>query len=94
MLKPYTNAMLIPQKAVFEIMDKNYVYIINKEGKLEQRLIKIEAEIPHLFIISEGLKDDDRILIEGLRKVQSGEEVKIDLKSPEKVRSELELYTE
>ncbi len=94
MLKPYHNAMLIPQKAVFEIMDKNYVYIINKEGKLEQRLIKIEAEIPHLFIVNEGLQDDDKILIEGLRKVHAGEEVHIDLKSPEKVRSELELYTE
>ena len=94
MLKPYKNAMLIPQKAVFEIMDKNYVYIVNKEGKLEQRLIKIEADIPHLFIVTEGLKDDDKILLEGLRKVHSGEEVKIDLRPPEKVRSELELYTE
>ena len=94
MLKPYKNALLIPQKAVFEIMDKNYVYIINKEGKLEQRLIKIEAEIPHLFIIKEGLQDDDKVLIEGLRKVHSGEEVKIDLKPAQVVRSELELYTE
>ena len=94
MLKPYKNAMLIPQKAVFEIMDKNYVYIINNEGKLEQRLIKIEADIPHMFIVNEGLKDDDKILLEGLRKVHSGEEVKIDLKPAEKVRSELKLYTE
>jgi membrane fusion protein (multidrug efflux system) len=94
MAKPYKNAMLIPQKAVFEIMDKSYVYVINKEGKLEQRMVKIEADIPHLFIIKEGLQDDDKILIEGLRKVHSGEEVKIDLRPPEKVRSELELYTE
>lgn len=94
MVKPYKNAMLIPQKAVFEIMDKNYVYVINKEGKLEQRMVKIEADIPHLFIIKAGLQDDDRILIEGLRKVHSGEDVQIDLRPPEKVRSELELYTE
>ncbi|MDD5578465.1 MAG: efflux RND transporter periplasmic adaptor subunit [Methylobacter sp.] len=94
MSKPYKNALLIPQKAVFEVMDKSYVYIVNKEGKLEQRLIKIETDLPHLFIVKEGLKDDDKILLEGLRKVHSGEEVKIDLKPPEKVRSELELYTE
>lgn len=94
MLKPYKNALLIPQKAVFEVMDKSYVYIVNKEGKLEQRLIKIEVDLPHLFIVKEGLKDDDKILLEGLRKVHSGEEVQIDLKPPEKVRSELELYTE
>ncbi|MCK9394956.1 MAG: efflux RND transporter periplasmic adaptor subunit [Methylobacter sp.] len=94
MNKPYKNAQLIPQKAVFEIMDKNYVYVINKEGKLEQRMVKVEADIPHLFIIKEGLQDDDKILLEGLRKVHSGEEVQIDLRPPEKVRSELELYTE
>ncbi|MDD5463336.1 MAG: efflux RND transporter periplasmic adaptor subunit [Methylococcales bacterium] len=94
MEKPYKNALLIPQKATFEVMDKTYVYVVNKEGKLEQRLIKIEADLPHLFIIKEGLKDDDKILLEGLRKVHSGEEVQIDLKPPEKVRSELELYTE
>ncbi len=94
MAKPYKNALLIPQEAVFEIMDKNYVYIINKEGKLEQRLIKIEADIPKLFIVKEGLQDDDKILIEGLRKVHPGEKVEIDLRPPEKVRSELELYTE
>ncbi|WP_404358484.1 efflux RND transporter periplasmic adaptor subunit [Methylotuvimicrobium sp. KM1] len=94
MEKPYKNALLIPQKAVFEIMDKNYVYVINKDGKLEQRLIEIEANIPHLFIIKEGLRSDDKILLEGLRKVHAGEEVKTDLKPPEKVRSELDLYTE
>ena len=94
MVKPYKIAMLIPQKETFQIMDKNYVYVINKDSKLEQRLVSIEVELPHLFIIKDGLKDDDKILLEGLRKVHTGEEVKIDLRPPEKVRSELELYTE
>lgn len=94
MANPYPNAMLIPQKATFEIMDKTYVYIVNAEGKLEQRLIKIEADLPHLFIVKDGLKDDDKVLLEGLRKVHSGQEVEIDLRPPEKVISELELYTE
>jgi len=94
MAKPYKNALLIPQKAVFEIMDKTYVYVLNKENKLEQKLIKIEADLPHLFIVKEGLSEGDVILLEGLRKVHSGEEVRIDLRPPEKVRSELELYTE
>lgn len=94
MTKTYKNALLIPQKAVFEIMDKTYVYVINKEEKLEQRLVKIEADVPQLFIIKDGLNDDDRILLEGLRKVHPGETVNIDFKPPEKVRSELHLYTE
>lgn len=94
MEKPYPNAMLIPQKATFEILDKTYVYVINPEGKLEQRLINIEATLPHLFIVKDGLKDDDRVLLEGLRKVHPGQAVEIDLMSAEKVLAELDLYTE
>ena len=94
MAKPYKNALIIPQKAVFEVMDKTYVYVVNNEDKLEQRLIKIEADLPHMSIVKDGLKDDDKVLLEGLRKVHPGQEVKIDLRPPEKVRSELELYTE
>ncbi len=92
--KVYENALVIPQIATFEIMDKTYVYLIDPNGKLEQRHITIEAAIPHLFIIKEGLNDDDRILVEGLRKVHSGEKVEINLQPPQTLRQELELYTE
>ncbi len=94
MEKLYPNAMLIPQKATFEILDKTYVYVVNPEGKLEQRLINIEATVPHLFIVKDGLKDDDKVLLEGLRKVHPGQAVEIALRSPEKVVTELDLYTE
>ncbi len=94
MANPYKNALLIPQIATFEILDKTFVYVINKEEKLEQRLVTIEAELPHLFIIKEGLKDDDKILIDGLGKVHSGQKIEINLRPPEKVRSELNLLTE
>lgn len=94
MIKPYRNAMLIPQKATFEILDKTYVYVIGAENKLEQRMISVEAELPHLFIVKEGLKDGEKILVDGLRKVHSGQQVEIDLRPPEEVRSELDLYTE
>ncbi|MFA5984353.1 MAG: efflux RND transporter periplasmic adaptor subunit [Methylococcaceae bacterium] len=94
MAKPYKNALLIPQKATYEILDKTYVYVVNKDNKLEQRLIKIETDLPHWFIVKEGLKDDDKILLDGLRKVHAGEVVEAEVKAPEQVRSELELYTE
>src|SRR5690606_24591809 len=61
---PYPNAMLIPQKATFEVLDKTYVYVVSKANKLEQRLITVAAEQPHVFIVKAGLKDDDRILLE------------------------------
>lgn len=91
---PYPNAMLIPQKATFEILDKTYVYVVNKDNTLEQRLITIAAEQPHLFIVKSGLKDNERILIEGLRKVQNGQTIAVNYQPPEQVFSHLDLYAE
>lgn len=91
---PYKNALIIPQKATFEILDKTYVYVVNKDNKLEQRLITVAAELPHVFIVKSGLKEDDKVLLEGLRKVHNGQKIEIDFKQPEQVISQLELHAE
>jgi membrane fusion protein (multidrug efflux system) len=91
---PHKNALLIPQKATFEVLDKIYVFVINQEDKIEQRLIKVETEIPNYFLISDGLQDGDRLLIEGLRKVQPGEHVAIHMLSTDELRSNLQLRAE
>ena len=91
---PYKNALIIPQKVTFEILDKMYVYVVTKENKLEQRLITVAAELPHVFIVNSGLKDTDRVLLDGLRKVHNGQTIAVDFKSPEKVLSQLDLYAE
>jgi membrane fusion protein, multidrug efflux system len=91
---PFPNALLIPQKATFEVLDKTYVYVVSKANKLEQRLITIAAEQPHLFIVKSGLKEDDRVLIEGLRRVQNGQTIAVNLQTPEHVYSHLDLYAE
>jgi membrane fusion protein (multidrug efflux system) len=91
---PYKNAMLIPQKATYEILDKTYVYVVAKDNRLEQRLITVAAELPHVFIVKSGLKAGDRVLIEGLRKVHPGQKIDLDFQPPEKVLSQLDLHAE
>jgi membrane fusion protein (multidrug efflux system) len=91
---PYKNALLIPQKATFEILDKTYVYVVTKDHQLEQRLINVAAELPHVFIVKSGLNEKDLILLEGLRKVHNGQKIDVDLRSPEKVLSQLDLHAE
>ena len=91
---PYKNALVIPQKVTFEILDKMYVYVVTKDNKLEQRLITVAAELPHVFIVKSGLKETDRILLDGLRKVHNGQTITVDYKSPESVLSQLDLYAE
>lgn len=91
---PYKNALIIPQKATFEVLDKIYVYVVTKENKLEQRLISVAAELPNIFIVKSGLKESDTVLIEGLRKVHNGQKIELNIQSPEKVISQLNLYAE
>ena len=91
---PYKNALIIPQKATFEVLDKMYVYVVNKENKLEQRLITIAAEQPYVFIVKSGLKANDKVLLEGLRKVHNGQKIEMTMQSPEKVITQLNLHAE
>jgi membrane fusion protein (multidrug efflux system) len=91
---PYKNAMLIPQKATFEVLDKKYVYVIDKNNEIKSREIKLAAELEHLFIVKEGLKETDIVLLEGLRLVKENEKIRYKLEKPESVLSHLELYAE
>jgi membrane fusion protein (multidrug efflux system) len=83
MQQEFRNALIIPQKATFEIQDKVFVYVIDKHGKAEARQVEVQARIPHLYILSKGLEKKDRILYEGVQSVSDGMKVsarKISLK--------------
>jgi len=94
MTQPYDNALIIPQKATFEVLEKKYVYVLTKDNEIKSREIKIAAELPHIFIIQEGLSVDDKILLEGLRLVKENQKIEYKLEKPEHVLSHLELYAE
>ncbi|TVZ08014.1 membrane fusion protein (multidrug efflux system) [Cellulophaga sp. RHA_52] len=91
---PYDDALLIPQKATFEILDKTYVYVIDANSEVKQREIEIEATLPNLFIVSKGLSTKDKILLEGLRMVKNNEKIHTKFLEPNTVLKELDLYAE
>lgn len=77
------NAIIIPQKSTFEIQDKLFVFVVNKDNKVEQRNIIPKMRIPHLYIVESGISKDERILFEGAQQLRSG-----DLIEPEPVGRE------
>lgn len=91
---PLKNAMLIPQKTTYEVLDKKYVYVLDKDDKLKSREITVAAELPHIYVVSKGLKADDKILLEGLRLVRENEKIHYTFEKPEKVVEQLGLYAE
>jgi membrane fusion protein, multidrug efflux system len=77
------NAIVIPQRAVFEILEKRYVYVVDKEDVVKQRLITIDHELEDIFVIKKGLDVNDKIVLEGVRQVKDGEKVEYEFRPPE-----------
>ena len=61
MMVPLKNAIVIPQKATYEIQDKKYVFVVDKNNKVTSREITITGEIPDLYVIKTGLTENDKI---------------------------------
>lgn len=91
---PVKNAIIIPQKSTYEILEKKYVFVVDKNNVVHSREIKIASELPDLFIIKEGLSENDRILLEGIRKVKDNDKIEYKYESPQSVLPKLKVYVE
>ncbi|TPE43926.1 efflux RND transporter periplasmic adaptor subunit [Pontibacter mangrovi] len=94
MAVPLKDALLIPQKATFEVLEKKYVYVVDKNNEIKSREVTIGAELPHIYVVQKGLAENDKILLEGLRLVRENEKIRSKFVEPNKVLSQLELYAE
>jgi len=91
---PLDNALLIPQKATFEVLDKKFVFVIDEKNVVHARAIVVSAELPQVFVVESGLDEKDEILLDGLRKVREGSVISPDYKKPEEIYSHLEVAAE
>lgn len=76
MTKRLINVRAIPQKATFEIQDKVYVYVVGKDNKLEMRNIQVAHRMSHIYVVSDGLKEKEQIVYEGIQQLQDGQVIK------------------
>jgi membrane fusion protein (multidrug efflux system) len=83
--KVHHDAIVIPQRATFEILDKRYVYVVGKDDVVHQREIVIQHEMDDIFVINKGVGVSDRIVLEGIRQVRDGEKVKCEFRPLEEV---------
>jgi membrane fusion protein (multidrug efflux system) len=91
---PFKQALIIPQKATFEIMDKRYVYVVDKDNIVQLRQLTVAAEMPDLYVIRGGLTKNDKILLEGMRKVKEHDKITYEYQEPRSVIAHLRLPTE
>jgi membrane fusion protein (multidrug efflux system) len=95
MVVPFNNALIIPQKATFEVLEKKYVFVIDKDKTIHQREIVIAAEMPDLYVIKSGITENDRIMLEGIRKVRDNDKIEeYKYEDPKDVLPRLKVYVE
>jgi membrane fusion protein (multidrug efflux system) len=88
------NAIVIPQRATFEVLQKRYVYVVDKDHVAHQREIDIQNELEDLFIIKKGLDVNDKIVLEGIRQVRDGDKVEYEDRPAGQVVSHLKYHAE
>lgn len=69
------NVLIIPQKSTFEIQDKTYVYIVDKNNIVRMRSIVTGLRLTHLYIVKDGLTANDTILYEGVQQLKEGDKI-------------------
>ena len=71
------NAILVPQRGVTRTPKGDaMVMTIGAEEKAEPRIIKVARTVGDSWLVSDGLKTGDRIILEGLQKARPGTPVK------------------
>jgi membrane fusion protein (multidrug efflux system) len=94
MVVPFRNALVIPQKATYEIQDKSFVFVVDKNNIVKSREITIAAEMPDLYVVGSGLEENDRIVLEGVQKVKDNDKITYEFQKPAEVINQLRLKAE
>lgn len=84
------GAILIPQRAVQQLLDKSFVTVVGAEDKAETRPVKLGEKVGSFWIVEEGLTVDDVVVVEGLTKIQDGIPLAVTLTTPEELQLSLD----
>jgi membrane fusion protein (multidrug efflux system) len=80
--RPVKDALVIPQRATFELLDKRYVWTVDDNHVAHQTLITIKYELEDIFVV------------EGVREVEEGEKVAYEFRSPEEALKNQKFHAE
>ena len=70
------DALLIPKRAVTEMLYKKFVYVVGSDNKVTMKEITLGPSVGRLYMVESGLNGDEVLVVEGTGKVRQGAEVK------------------
>jgi len=69
------TALLLPQKSVFEIQDKNYVYVVDQAGAVHMRNFMPHTRTGDFYVVKQGLQPGERVVYEGVAGLKDGQRI-------------------
>ena len=81
------GALLIPQRAVQQLLDKTVVTVVGEGDKTEMRAVKMGARVGNMWVVEEGVTAADRVVVEGFMKTPPGTPVTIVMMGPEELQA-------
>lgn len=71
------NAILVPQKSTTDIQGKKFVYLVTDTGGIKTNNIEImELTKGNFYVVTQGLKAGDKIVLEGFASLKDGDKIK------------------
>jgi membrane fusion protein (multidrug efflux system) len=70
------DALLVPQKSVFEIQDRSYVYVTGPDNKVRLQHFEPAQRIGPYYVVASGLRSGERIVYEGVQSLRDGALIK------------------
>jgi len=80
--REYKGAILVPQSATIEIQDRVFVYTVDKDNKITRQAITIIGNSGNYYLVSDGLKAGDKIVLTGVDRLKEGMEIKPEKAKP------------
>jgi RND family efflux transporter MFP subunit len=74
---PLAHAMLVPQKATFEVQGNTYLYVVDGEGIARMRAVRPSHRVEQDFVLTDGIAADERFLLEGVQRVRDGDRITV-----------------
>ena len=79
------NALLVPQRAVQQLLDETFVLVVGEDGKSVSKKVKLGEKVGSYYIVESGLSDNDSVIVEGLTNLKSGAELEVVTVTPEEM---------
>lgn len=66
------NAILIPQRALVEMLYKKLVFVLDEDKKVTMREVKLGQNVGRLVVVTDGLHAGEQVVVEGTGKIRNG----------------------